>query len=419
MTERRVVIVGGGIIGLCCAWYARQAGLAVTLVERGAPGHDACSLGNGGMVVPSHFEPLAAPGMAALALKSLFTPASPVRVDPRLDWRFLRWGLDFVRSASALHVQRSGPLLRDYALLSRHCYEQLAQLRGNDFGFTPAGMISVANTAQGFEHECRSAQAAQRLNIDSRILTAAQLRELEPAMRFDVAGGVYFPLDAHLVPQRLVDHLTESLVAQGVRLMWSTEALGWRSTHSAVEALQTSAGDLSADEYVLAAGVWSRDALQGLQLRLPVEAGKGYSLTVAQPPVLPTHCAILSEARIAVTPMGSSLRFAGTMQFAGHDLRIDPRRVRPMIKAIPAYLPDFQTTDFAAIQPWAGLRPITPDGLPFLGRSERYRNLIVATGHAMMGVSLAPATGLIVSELLQRKNPSLPLTLLQPERFAA
>ena len=419
MSERHVAIVGGGVIGLFCAWYARQSGFKVSIIERGAPGHDCCSLGNGGMIVPSHIEPLAAPGMATMALKSLFTPDSPVRVNPRMDLRFLRWGLDFLRSASPEHVRRAGPLLRDFSLLSRSCYLDLAETGRNDFAFVPSGMISLANTELGLEHECNAAEAAQRLGIEARVVTPPQLRQLEPTLHFHSVGAVHYPLDARLVPQRLVAFLSEELQAQGVQFLWNTEALGWRSANNRVEALRTSRGELFADEYVLAAGCWTPRTLLGLRLRLPVEAGKGYSITLPQPRRLPTHGAMLSEARIAVTPMGTALRFAGTMQFSGIDARIDTRRVRAMVKAIPEYLPDFQTADFAAVSAWAGLRPITPDGLPFLGRSARYENFVVASGHAMMGVSLAPATGLIVSELLTGRPTSLPLALLRPERFSA
>ncbi len=417
MAERHVVIVGGGVVGLFCALNARREGYAVTLVERGTPEHDACSLGNAGQIVPSHFEPLAAPGMAGMALRSLFTPASPVRVEPRLDLRFLRWGIDFIRSATHQHVQRSSPLLRDYALLSRQCYVELAAGAGNDFGLTLKGLMILPRSQRVLEQECAVAETANKLGIEARILSAAQAREIEPAMRMEIAGAVLFPLDAHLVPQRLVALLTERIQQQGVRILWNTEAQSWRASASRVEALRTSHGEIVADEYVLAAGSWSPRSLSGLRMRLPVEAGKGYSITLPQPPVLPSISAVLPEARVAVTPMGGALRFAGTMQFAGLDTRIEQRRLQAIIDAVPQYLPDFSVRDFAGVAGWTGLRPCTPDGMPFVGRSERYGNFIVATGHAMMGVSLAPATGRLVGELLAGRPSSIPLDLLRPERF--
>ena len=417
MAERRVVIVGGGVVGLFCAWYARRAGFAVTLVERGDPEHDCCSLGNAGQIVPSHFQPLAAPGMTAMALRSLFTPESPVRMDPRFDLRFFRWGLDFIRSASAAHVERCSPVLRDYGLLSRQCYLDLAAPGREEIKLAQRGLLMLSRTEVGFGHERDAAAAANRLGMDARVLSAAECRALEPAMRLDVLGGVYFPLDAHLAPQRLVAMLTRELLADGVQIMWNTNALGWRANGARVEALLTSAGELVGDEYVLAAGAWSPNVVAGLKLRLPVEAGKGYSLTLTQPPVLPAVSAVLTEARVAMTPMGDHLRFAGTMQFAGLDLTIDSRRVKPMIEAISKYLPDLNASHFSGVTPWTGLRPCTPDGMPFLGRSRRYTNFIVATGHAMMGVSLAPGTGHIVGELLQGRPGSVALELMRPDRF--
>lgn len=417
MTERRVVIVGGGVVGLFCAWQARSEGFAVTLVERGGPDHDCCSLGNAGQIVPSHFEPLAAPGMAAMALRSLFTPESPVRVEPRIDLRFLRWGVDFIRSATHAHVLRCSPVLRDYALLSRQCYQELAASTGNEFRLTLKGLMMLPRTTRAFEQECAVAETARRLGIEATILTAAQAREIEPAMRMDIAGAVLFPLDAHLVPQRLVAMMTERIKQQGVRILWNTEALSWQASGERIDALVTTQGELTADEFVLAAGSWSPRTLSGLRLRLPVEAGKGYSITLPRPPVLPSVCAVLPEARIAVTPMDGSLRFAGTMQFAGLDAAIEPRRVQAIVDAVPQYLPDFSSRDFAGLPAWAGLRPCTPDGMPLLGRSNRYANFIVATGHAMMGVSLAPATGLLVGEMLAGRRPSIPLELFRPGRF--
>ena len=417
MAERHVVVVGGGVIGLFCALHARRQGYAVSLVERGAPDHDACSLGNAGQIVPSHFEPLAAPGMAAMALRSVFNPASPVRVDPRLDFRFLRWGLNFVRSATHEHVQRSSPLLRDYALLSRQCYAELAELEGNVFGLAQQGLLMLPRTAQSLAQECIVAEKANRLGIEAQILSAQQARALEPAMQLEVAGAVLFPMDAHLVPQRLVALLTQRIQALGVHMLWETTALGWRAANNRVESLRTSRGEISADEYVMAVGAWTPDTLTGLRIRLPIEAGKGYSLDLEHPPVLPQRSFVLPEARIAVTPMAGTLRFAGTMQFAGLDTRIDPRRVRAIVEAVPQYLPDFAAADFADAVPWTGLRPCTPDGLPFLGRSQRYANFIVATGHALMGVSLGAATGLLVGELLAGRTPSIALDMLRPERF--
>jgi D-amino-acid dehydrogenase len=171
------------------------------------------------------------------------------------------------------------------------------------------------------------------------------------------------------------------------------------------------------DEFVLCGGSWSPGLAQGLHLSLPMQAGKGYSLTLAQPRSLPRICAILTEARVAVTPMGGALRFGGTMEIAGLDESINPVRVRGIVHSVPAYYPDFSEGDFANIQPWVGLRPCPPDGLPYLGRTARYDNLVIATGHAMMGLSLGPVTGQVVADLLCGERPAMDLRLLSPDRF--
>ena len=180
---------------------------------------------------------------------------------------------------------------------------------------------------------------------------------------------------------------------------------------------ETTRGELAADEFVLCGGSWSPQTVRSLGLSLPLQAGKGYSLTVPKPRQLPQICAIFTEARIAVTPMDGSLRFGGTMEIAGLNEEVNPVRVRGIIKAVPAYYPEFRFSDFDGIPPWRGLRPCSPDGLPYLGRTRRFANLILATGHAMMGLSLGPITGKLVAQLIVGEKPSVGLDLLDPDRY--
>jgi D-amino-acid dehydrogenase len=318
-------------------------------------------------------------------------------------------------------VQRSAPVLRDLSLLSRRCYEELAAERGNDFGLEREGLLMLCRTEHALEEEAAAAAHARELGLDARVLDAAGLAALEPGLRTAALGGVHYAQDCHLSPQRFVAGLVRDLEASGARLVWNAEATGWRVEGrrgaERVVALETSAGEFAADEYLLAAGSWSPRTVRGLDLRLPIEAGKGYSVTLPRPRAVPRTCAILVEARIAVTPMQGALRFAGTMELSGLDESIDPERVRAIVEAVPAYYPDFAPADFDGLPPWRGLRPCTPDGLPYLGRVRRYRNFSVATGHAMMGLSLAPATGRLLAELLAGRPTSLPLDACAPERF--
>ncbi len=414
---KSVLIIGGGVIGLCSAYYAARRGWQVTLLERGGPDHDSCSLGNAGMVVPSHFVPLAAPGMVALGLKWMWNPESPFYIKPRLNRELLSWGFKFWRAANQAHVQRSAPLLRDLSLASRSCFAELAAARNNDFGLVQRGLLLLCKTGHALVEEARNAAQARALGLPVEVLDAKQTAALDGGVRMDLAGAVYFPRDCHLNPAQFAAGLTGELERLGARFEWNAEVLGWRAGDSGIAAVRTQRGEFQADQYVLAGGSWSSLAARELGLKLPIQAGKGYSLTLPRPRQLPSICAIFTEARVAVTPMGGALRFGGTMEIAGLNQDINPRRVQGIVKAVPGYYPEFREEDFAGIPPWRGLRPCSPDGLPYLGRTRRHPNLLVATGHAMMGLSLGPITGRVVAEMLAGERPAFDLALLDPERY--
>jgi D-amino-acid dehydrogenase len=415
---RRVLIVGAGVVGLSAALWAAREGLEVTVVDRGAGDGDGCSFGNAGMIVPSHFVPLAAPGMVSRGLRWMWNPESPFYVRPRLDRDLVSWGIRFWRSASAAHVSRSAPLLRDLHLASRGLFEEWAAEWGDDFGLTRKGLLMLCRTDPGFREESRLAGRARGLGVPAEVLARDEVQALEPGLQMNVAGAVLFPMDCHLVPDRLMAALRSAVDRAGVRVLWGTAVTGWAASGGHVDAARTSAGDLRADEHVLAAGIWSTSLARGLDVRIPMQAGKGFSVTLPEPRRLLTHCAILSEDYVAVTPMGGALRFAGTMELAGLDRTVGPARVRGIMKAVTRCLPDFTEADFAGLPVWSGLRPCSPDGLPYVGRVERYDNVSVATGHAMLGVSLAPITGKLVADVLCDRTPSIDVAALRPERHA-
>lgn len=415
---KRIVIIGGGVIGLCAAYYAARRGHEVTVIERKEAARDGCSFGNAGMIVPSHFVPLAAPGMVALGLKWMWNPESPFYIKPRCDWELWSWAFKFWRAATAGHVARSAPLLRDLNFASRACFEELAALPGIDFGLVQRGLLMLCATEHGLEEEAKFAAQANALGVPAEVLDARQAAARDPGVRMSVAGAVYFPKDCHLSPARFVASLEQLLRAAGVRFVWSAEATGWRCEGSRLAAVATSQGEIAADEFVVCGGSWSPRLAGALGLRLPMQAGKGYSLTLPQPPQLPQICSIFTEARLAVTPLGASLRIGGTMELAGLNEDINPVRVRGIIKSVPKYFPEFSARDFAGIQPWRGLRPCSPDGLPYLGRTAKFANLVIATGHAMMGLSLGPISGRLVAELVSGEKPSLGIELLHPDRHA-
>ena len=417
MAEKSILIVGGGVIGLCVAYYAARKSHRVTLLERHPAHRDGCSYGNAGMVVPSHFVPLAAPGMVALGLKWMWNPESPFYIKPRLNGELLDWGWKFWRAATSAHVNRSAPLLKDLGFGSRACFEELASLPGADFSWASNGLLMLCRSERGLAEEVEMAERARQLGMPAEILDVKQTAALEPGVRMDVAGSIYFPKDCHLAPHRFMDVLQQQLGKLGVQFCWETEVTGWQWSGRRIEAVHTNRGKLSADEYVVCGGAWSPGLVQDLPLRLPMQAGKGYSLTLSQPRQLPRICAILTEARVAATPMGSSLRFGGTMEIAGMNEDINPARVQGIIKSVSKYYPDFTSKDFEGLRPWCGLRPCSPDGLPYVGRTGRCVNLSVATGHAMMGLSLGPITGRLMAEILSGEPPSIDIRLLHPDRY--
>jgi D-amino-acid dehydrogenase len=444
---KSILIIGGGVIGLSTAYYCARRGHRVTLIDRNPEQRDGCSFGNAGMVVPSHFVPLAAPGMVALGLKWMWNPESPFYIKPRLNWELMSWAWKFMRAANARHVKRSAPLIRDLSFASRACFEELADewktggRRGDevertepgvnppphvggyepdagDFGLVKKGLVTLCKTQESLDHEAAFAKQANGLGVPAEVLDAKGVAKLDPDVTVDVAGGVYFPKDCHLSPNRFMAALKEQCDTLGVKFAWSTEGEAFIRQRTRISGVKTANGQITTDEVVLAGGSWSPVIARELGLKLPMQAGKGYSLTLTTPRELPQICSILSEARIAVTPMGGTLRFGGTMEIAGLNEDINPVRVQGIIKAVPKYYPKFTPDDFAGIQPWRGLRPCSPDGLPYLGRTAKFSNLTIATGHAMMGLSLGPITGKLVSEIITGENPSFDLTLLDPDRYA-
>jgi len=417
--SKRVVIIGAGVIGLSTAYYCARRGFDVTVVERHSAQRDGCSFGNAGLIVPSHFVPLAAPGMIALGLKWMWNPASPFYIRPRLNADLIGWGIKFWRAANAGHVQRSAPLLRDLSLASRACFEEIAALPEVDFGLVKKGLLMLCQSGHALDEEAGTARWARELGIPAEVLDAKQTAALDPGARMNIAGSVYFPLDCHLSPSRFMAALQSQLERLGVKFQWDCEALHFEIENGRhIRGVATAGGNrIEADEFVLCGGMWSPDLAGQLGLRIPMQAGKGYSLTLIRPRSLPHLCSILTEARVAVTPMGETLRVGGTMEIAGMNEDINPLRVRGIMDSFCRYYPEFQPADFEGVQPWRGLRPCSPDGLPYVGRTTKFTNLSLATGHAMMGLSLGPVTGQLIADVLSGEKPRHDITLLSPDRY--
>lgn len=412
--EVDILVIGGGVIGVCAAYYLGLQGRQVTLVEKG----EICagsSYGNAGLVVPSHSVPLAAPGVALKALGWMFDRDSPFYIEPRFDRALWRWLWRFWRSGTEAHVRRAIPLLRDMHLASRALFAELTRLEGMACSYEQRGVLYAFNTRKGLEGGIAEAERLQEAGLQTQVLDQAQVAELE-GLEMSVEGGVYYPQDAHLVPDRFVRGLSGHLAGQGAEVLPHTEVLGLVRQGGRVSSVQTTRGDFAPREVVLAAGSWSPLLAAQLGLSLPIQPAKGYSITFKKPAVCPAVPLLLGEAKVGVTPMGELLRFAGTLELAGLNLSLSQRRVAAILRGVPAYLPQLDPAALELVEVWRGLRPCTPDGLPFLGRAPGCENLTVAAGHATIGLSLGPITGKLVSQVVCG-SPEIDLSLLRLARF--
>jgi D-amino-acid dehydrogenase len=415
MKTAHVVVVGSGVIGLCSAYYALKRGFAVTVVEREPEGGDNCSLGNAGMIVPSHFIPLAAPGMITKGLRWMFNPRSPFFVRPRLDPALARWGWLFYRHSTPRHVVASRLLLRDLNLESRRLFLELAQ--DEDFGLAQHGLLMLCKTSKGLAEESEVAESAHEIGLHADLLDPAAAARIDPGVTMNITGAVHFTQDCHLDPGRFHRSMRRRVLELGATIQSGVAIDRIETSNGRVSAVSGAGRRFEGDKFVVASGSWSGRLLKTIGMNLPLQAGKGYSLTLDTPPELPQLCSIFAEAKLAITPMGQTLRFGGTMEVGGLNLDVSAMRVQGITRSVHAYFPKFAESDFTGVKPWVGLRPVSPDGIPYTGVVKGLKNLVVNCGHAMMGLSLAPVSGRLAADLLAGDTPFRPIDALAPGRF--
>ena len=413
-----VVIIGGGAIGICSAYYLSKKGISVAVVEKNKIGSEAsCSYGNAGLISPSHFVPLAAPGMIVKGLKWMFNPESPFYIHPRVDNELLKWLWRYFKASNEKQMRRSMPVLRDLTHESLQLFKKINAEEKISYGFEHRGLLMLYNTVAGEKANLHEAHLASEIGVEARILDNTQLNKLEPNVKILSRGGLYFPNDGHLIPDQFVNAMAALAEKNGAAFFPGTEVIGFERTDHRITSVVTSSGKIGGKEFILANGSWSPLLMKKLSIDLPVQPGKGYSVTVDQPAHQPKIPFILTEARVAITPMGKALRFGGTLELSPINLTINERRVKAILKAVPAYLDDMRLDRVDTKTAWAGLRPCSPDGLPFIGRFRALPNLIAATGHAMLGITLSPITGKLISEIVTNEKATVDVQPLRPDRF--
>jgi len=409
-----VLVVGGGMLGVCTAHSLVERGLRTTLLERGEICSGA-SHGNGGWICPSESAPLPQPGAIREALPWLLDPESPFWIRPRASLALLRWLWDFRRACTARAVRDSFRISRALSLASLARYRELARKLDFDFGFTQRGLTLVFETAKAMRDTQHEVDLLEAAGGNARWLSVESLRERVPALSPQLAGGLELPDDANITPGEFVRGLAANVARRGAAIETHTEVLAVEWSRRRPARVRTTRGDFSADEVVLAAGAWTPQLTRGLGLRVPVEAAKGYSISVERPEGFPAGPLGLMEGMMFVTPMGSQLRFGGTLELAGLDMRMNLRRVDALGRTLRRYLPGLPHTPRVEI--WRGLRPLTPDDLPILGRPAGTSGLVLATGHGMLGISHGPISGELIAQLISGEKPEIDLAPFSPDRF--
>lgn len=411
-----VLIIGAGIVGLSSAYYLQKQGHQVTILDKGEV-TDSCSFGNAGMIVPSHFVPLASPGMVQQGIRWMFNSKSPFYVRPSADLSLISWGLKFLKSANSGHVSRSAVPLRDLSLLSKQLFETLSKEPGFDFELKNKGILAFYKTEQVAEEEAHLAGKAKELGLDMGVLNAAECQLLQPELQLDVLGAVHYRCDGHLYPPKLMEALIQYLEQNGVNIVRGSEVSRIEQNGTKITKVFTGEKAWEADHYVLASGSWSPAIAKMMDIRVPLMPGKGYSFMEKEPEQRMTIPALLCEARVAITPMNGSIRYSGTMELDKINNRVNMQRVKGIVEAVPKYFSNLHPQLPAAEQVWFGFRPSSPDGLPYIGHSARLKNLVIATGHGMMGLSLGPATGALVSQLISGQKTEIEISAFSPSRF--
>lgn len=403
---KRAVIIGGGVIGIASAHYLGEAGWDVTLIDRGRLG-GACSHGNCGLICPSHVLPLAEPGAIWPAFKAMFRSASPFRIKPRLDPGLWGWLWRFARRCKTRHMMEAGRAIQALLHASMTGYEDLLSSHPLECEWERRGLLFVYEDAGAFEAYAKTNQLlAEAFHEPARRLAGDELLRLEPALRPGLAGGWHYESDAHLRADRLLASWRRLLETRGITIIERREFRGFKTGASGAVAALTEDQILEADAFVVATGAWTPLLREQLGCRrIPIQPGKGYSITTSRPTPCPRIPMIFPETRVAVTPWSSGYRLGSTMEFAGYDESLRAERLELLVSGAAPYL--IQPLGDAVEESWFGFRPMTYDGIPIIGPCPEMGNVIIAAGHGMLGMSMAPATGRLVAEMITGTKPHI------------
>ncbi len=411
----QIAIVGAGVIGLACAYYLLEEGYSVTIIDQGSIGA-ACSYGNCGYVCPSHVLPLTEPGIVLEGLKSLLNPKSAFRIKPQLRVSFYYWLWQLARRCNHQQMMKSATHLKSILDFSRNQYDLLFKNQSLNAQWKEDGLLYVLKTQKGIDDFAKTDKLlTESFDTQANFINTEQLTQFEPSLKSGLAGAFFYPDDASLKPDQLTSSLAASLKQAGVTFIENCDLKGIYKRGAAIEYLETSHGLITAEQFVFATGAWSRSLGKELGCKIPVEPAKGYSVTIERPGNCPKKSILFPEHRVGITPFDDCLRLGSMMEFAGFNKTIPQHRIKQLFDSAKPYLKTALTESYE--QSWMGWRPMTWDSLPIIGYAPSLDNVILATGHNMLGMTLAPATGKLVAEMMVGKNTSINVEEFSPQRF--
>lgn len=413
---RSVTVIGGGVVGLSIAAELLKHKVGVTVVDASSDKQIGCSTANAGWIALAMAVPLPQPGLLGQASKWLLNPGSPLSIKPRLDPALVSWLWTFNSYCRPSAYRKGAAALQ--ALSASVGHLEAWDAMGDEAGIPirADGVLVLCRSEQHLHEEATAlTQSADAEPTRPYLMEQSELRSFEPAVHPSVVGAVWLPTARHVNPTELVSALGQLVEKRGGTIVRGLHVSALRADRERVTGWVTGGTVHSADEVVIAGGIWSAQLARSVGIRLPLEAGKGYALDYSRPPVHVRRPLYLAEARVAVSPFDGSLRLAGTMELSGTNQRLSKRRVAAINASAERYIRGWSVD--ATYSTRAGLRPLTPDGLPLIGSLGEYSNLYVATGHQMLGVMLAPATAAAMATLIcTATNPDY-LAAFSPKRF--
>lgn len=409
-----VVIIGGGVIGTTLAFELATRGVQVTLIDKGEIGYG-CSYGNAGWLTPCFAMPLPMPGMLLKSIGWLLNPSSPLYIKPKPSVLLFRWLARFLLSMNERHLQRSVEALVELSRFSLDAYKKWNGDFEGAFSFDQKGLLMAAQSEGGYRAAVHEMELVGPHGVVGRVLSAEETKLFEPSLTGALRGSVYFPDEAHVEPLSVVRTLAAEAAKKGAEICPRTELFDFIASGDRIEAVRTTHGDLYAEQFVLATGAWSARIAKMFGLRVPVMGGKGYAMISRPLTPGPRVPLMLIEKKIAVTPRKDTVRIAGTLELVDEDESITKRRVENIVQGAREFLNLPQ--EFEALELWRGLRPCTPDGVPIVSRARSYQNLVVSTGHQMLGLQTAPASARLAADILLEAKPSFDLYPFRANRF--